>query len=410
MKISRAIMVVSILWVAVFAQGHAALADALKIGVISAKSGVFAIFGASGEKGAILAADEINADGGILGQKIDLVLGDDKSKPEEASRIFREMVAGGAVVILGVIGTGETQAVSTLAREDKVPFFTGLGYGRFLTEEAGHRYFFRLISNSRAYYGPMVDRLLQEGYTQYCTINNEFAFSRDLNESVLGDLKRKNSKINVIDGCEFWVPLGATDFTTYLTVILSKHPQIVTFGGLVGPSVRAFVAQANQFGLFKTMVGAHPALGWPANNAGLRQLDIPPHTIITGGDYPYPPVDTEASSHFFNAYKDRWRENPMSEGAHAYATIYFMKKAFEEAGKVDREAFINAAEGLSFQHPSMGKLTVRAFDHQSNAGVWLGYLSWSEKYGRPSMDDVTYVPGDKYLPNSEEIDRIRSKK
>ena len=100
----------------------------------------------------------------------------------------------------------------------------------------------------------------------------------------------------------------------------------------------------------------------------------------------------------------------MSEGAHAYATIYFMKKAFEEAGEVDREAFINAAEGLSFQHPSMGKLTVRAFDHQSNAGVWLGYLSWSDKYGRPSMDDVTYVPGDKYLPNSEEIERIRSKK
>ena len=69
MKISRAIMVVSILRVAIFV-GHAALADALKIGVISAKSGVFAIFGASGEKGAILAADEINADGGILGQKI----------------------------------------------------------------------------------------------------------------------------------------------------------------------------------------------------------------------------------------------------------------------------------------------------------------------------------------------------
>ena len=195
MKISRAIMVVSILWVAVFAQGHAALADALKIGVISAKSGVFAIFGASGEKGAILAADEINADGGILGQKIDLVLGDDKSKPEEASRIFREMVAGGAVVILGVIGTGETQAVSTLAREDKVPFFTGLGYRSFLTEESRTSLFLSSDIQQPRHIMDLWSTVYFRRVThRYCTINNDFAFSRDLNESVLGDLKGKIQK------------------------------------------------------------------------------------------------------------------------------------------------------------------------------------------------------------------------
>ena len=410
MKMIQTLAIATALFAAVIGGGRATAAEPLKIGVISAKSGVFAIWGTSGERGAILAVDEINAKGGILGRKIDLVLGDSKSKPQEASRLFREMVAGGTQVVLGTIASGETQAVSTLAREDKVPLFTTLGYARFLTEEAGHRYFFRLITNSSAYYGPMVDRLLKLGYTRYCTISNDYAFGRSINSDVMGALKKKNPKLQVIDGCEFWVPLGGTDFTTYLTAILSKHPQIVMFGGLVGPSVRAFVAQAHQFGLFKAVAGAHPALGWPANNIGLRKQDIPPHTIITGGDYPYPPVKNKVNLHFLEAYMKRWHEVPMSEGAHTYTAIYFIKEAFEKAGKVDREAFINAAEGLSYEDPALGKLTVRPFDHQSNAGVWVGYLGWSDKYNRAGMEDIKYVPGDKYLPTKEEVEKLRSKK
>lgn len=390
-----------------FAASHGR-AESIKIGVISAKSGVFALFGTSGEQGAVLAAEEINKAGGVLGRKIELILADDKSRPEEASRLFREMVAGGAVVVAGTIGSGETQAVSTLAKEGKVPFFTMLGYSRFLTEEAGHRYFFRLISNSRAYYGPMVDRLRKGGYKRYCTINNDFAFGRDLNKSVMGDLKAKQASVKVISGCEFWVPLGTTDFSTYITVILSKRPDMIMFGGLVGPSGRAFVAQANQFGLFKRVGGAHPALGWPANNAGLRKRDIPKRTIITGSDYPYPPV--ASAKKFHAAYVKRWGKGPMSEGAHAYATIYFIKKAFEKAGKIDRESLVDAAEGLSIDHPSMGKLTVRAFDHQSTAGVWVGYLGWAKGFKRPGMEGIAYVPGSKYLPSKADVERLRKKK
>lgn len=389
--------------------GGAASAETLKIGLISAKSGVFAIFGTSGEKGAMLAAEEINAAGGVLNRKIELITSDSKSRPEEASRLFREAVAQGATVVLGVIGSGETQAVSTLAREQKVPFFTGLGYSRFLTEEAGHRYFLRIITNSSAYYGPMVDRLVKDGHKRYCTINNDFAFGRDLNESVMADLKKANPQVEVLPGCEFWVPLGTTDFSTYLTAVLSKKPDIVMFGGLVGPSGRAFVAQANQFGLFQRIAGAHPALGWPANAVGLREQDIPKRTIITGSDYPYPPPKTEDSERFFAAFKKRWNEDPMSEAAHGYATIQFIKKAFEKAGKVDREAFIDATAGLDIVHPSLGTMKMRGFDNQTTAGVWVGYLGWSKQYNRASMEDVIFVPGEKYLPTEEQVKKLRSK-
>jgi branched-chain amino acid transport system substrate-binding protein len=387
-----------------------AAGQTIKVGLISADSGPWALFGGAGKNGAILAADEINAQGGVLGRKLELVMGDSKSRPEEASRLFREMVAGGAVVVLGVIGSGEVQAVSTLASEQKVPFIIAFGYGRFLTEEAGHRYFFRLISNSRAYYGPMVDRVIAAGHSRYCTISNDFAFGRDLIASVTAELKKKNPKAELLSGCEFWVPVNTTDFSTYLTAILAKKPQLLMFGGVVGNSLPSFMNQANQFGIFKQMAGAHPSLGWPANNAGIKEADVPRNSIITGSDYPYPPVNTPESKSFHSAYTKRWNEGPMSESAHAYASMYFIKSAFEKAGKVDREAFVGAAEGLSFVHPSMGKLMVRPFDHQSNAGVWVGHLGWSKEYKRPGMEDITYVPGDKYLPSEEEVKALRSKK
>src|SRR5690349_15566725 len=114
-----------------------ATAQPIKIGVISADSGAWALYGGAGKQGAVLAAEEINAHGGVLGRKLELITGDNKSRPDEASRLFRDMVAGGAEVVVGIVGTGEIQAASTLAREQKVPLLIAFGYGRFLTEEAG---------------------------------------------------------------------------------------------------------------------------------------------------------------------------------------------------------------------------------------------------------------------------------
>ncbi len=384
-------------------------ADPIKIGVVSAKSGVFALFGTSGERGAILAAEEINAKGGVLGRKLEVIASDSKSKPEDASRLFREQVAGGAFVILGNIGSGETQAASTLARESKVPFFTTVGYSRFLTEEAGHRYFFRLVVNSRGYFGPMAARLSKEPYKTYCAINNDFAFGRDLHESAMASLKEARPDIVVLDGCEFWVPLAQTDFASYITAIMAKKPDALMFGGLVGPSGRAFMTQGKAFGLFKVTAGAHPAMGWPANNAGMRKQDIP-ENIVTATDYPYPPVNTPANMAFFEAFKKRWNEVPMSEGASGYTTMMFIAKAMEKAGKVDREAFVDAAAGLTIEHPAAGTLTMRKFDHQADMGVWVGTLSWDDTNNRPGIANARYVPGGEYLPSEDQVTKLREGK
>ncbi len=380
------------------------------IGDISSMSGPLALGGVPGRQGTIMAMEEINKAGGMLGRPIQFVFRDDKSQPEEAGKAFRELAAQGVTLITGTSGSATTAAMNALSRELKVPFFTTLGYSRFLTEEAGHRYFFRLITNDRVFGNVVAEALAKQPHTKYCTIANDFAYGRDITKVVMTRLKELKPSVEVLPGCEFWVPLGSTDFTPNLTAILSRRPEAMMFGGLVAASAPAFVKQGKAFGLFKNTVGVHPSIGMPINNAGFTNKDDIPEGIFTGTDYLYPPLDTPASKAFHEAYKKRWNMLPMEESASAHTTLRFIAKAMQKAGKVDREAMIDAAAGLSIDHPILGEITVRGIDNQSNAGWWMGYLTWDETNKRAGMRDATYVKGDPYLPSKEEIEKLRAGK
>jgi branched-chain amino acid transport system substrate-binding protein len=223
-------------------------------------------------------------------------------------------------------------------------------------------------------------------------------------------LKELKPSVELVSGCEFWVPLGTTDFTPIITAMLARRPDAVLFGGLVAASAPAFVKQGKAFGLFKTAVGVHPSIGMPINNAGLTNKDDIPEGVYTGTDYLYPPIDNPANKAFFESYRKRWNQVPFEASLNAYTTLRFIVKALEKAGKVDREAMIDAAEGMSIDHPVMGPITVRGFDHQSTAGWWFGYLNWDETHKRAGMRDAVLVKGDGFLPTKEEIEALRTKK
>ena len=384
--------------------------DPILLGDVGSMSGPFAVAGVPGRQGTILAVEEINKQGGVLGRQLKLLLRDDKSSPEEGARAFRELVAEGALVVTGTAPSHVSAAINANARELKVPFFTTLGYSRFLTEDAGHRYFFRLITNDRIFGHALADHLSKQPFTKYCTIGNDFAYGRDITRVLMTRLKELKPSIEVLPGCEFWVPPGTTDFTPTITAMLAKKPEAVMFGGVVAVSGPAFVKQAKAFGLFKTALGVHPSLGMSTNNAGLTRKDDVPDGILTGGDYPYPPIDNPANKAFYEAYRKRWNQFPFETSMNAYMTVKLVVQAMKKAGKADKEAVVDALEGMSIDHPTLGTITMRAFDHQSNAGWWIGTLVWDDTLKKPAMKDMRYEKGDRYLPTKEEVDKLRIKK
>jgi len=384
--------------------------EKLVIGDISSMSGPLALGGVPGRNGTLMAVEEINKAGGILGRQVELILRDDKSQPEEAGKAFRELAAQGVTLVVGATGSGTTAAMNTLARELKIPFFTTIGYSRFLTEENGHRYFFRLITNDRVFGNVVADALAKQPHTRYCTIANDFAYGRDITKVVMTRLKELKPQVEIISGCEFWVPLGTTDFTPNLTAMLSRRPQAVMFGGLITASAPAFVKQGKAFGLWKNVLGVHPSIGMPINNAGLTSKDDIPEGIFTGSDYLYPPLETPAAKAFHEAYRKRFNLLPTEQAANAHVTMRFIAKAFAKAGKVDREAMIDAGQGMTIDHPILGDITVRDFDQQSTAGWWMGTLTWDETNKRAGMRDVRYEKGDAHLPDRATIEKLRAGK
>ena len=382
----------------------------IRIGEISSMSGALAVGGVPGRQGAILAVEEINKAGGVLGRQLELVMRDDKSQPEEAGKVFRELAAQDVLVAMGTTGSATSAAMNALARELKLPFFTLLGYSRFLTEEAGHRYFFRLITNDRVFGHGMAELMASQAPKTYCTIGNDYAYGRDITKVFMEHLKARKPEAQLMSGCEFLVPLGTTDMTPHITAILARKPDAIMFGGLVAASAPAFVKQGKAFGLFKNSLGVHPSIGMATNNAGLTSKDDIPENIYTGSDYVYPPIDNPASMAFFEAYKKRWNAGPFEESLNAYVNVHFIVNAIKKAGKVDREAMIDAAADMSIDHPVLGRITVRGFDNQSTAGWWMGYLTWDETNKRAGMRDVKLVKGDDFLPSKEEIEKLRTKK
>src|SRR5690349_22515605 len=122
----RTFKVVPAIALAVAVIGGVAEAQTIKIGVNEPLTGAFAASGTYVVNGARIAADEINAKGGILGKKLELVIEDNKSNPTEAAAVAEKLIVRDKVpVMMGAWGSGFTVAIIPELMECKVPMLVG---------------------------------------------------------------------------------------------------------------------------------------------------------------------------------------------------------------------------------------------------------------------------------------------
>src|ERR671937_3247613 len=121
-----------------------AAAQDIKIGVIQPLTGAFAASGNYVANGAKIAADEINAKGGVLGKKLELVIEDNKSNPTEAAAVAEKLIVRDKVpVLMGAWGSSFTLAVMPKLMEYKVPMLVEPSSAGKITP-SGNPYIFRI--------------------------------------------------------------------------------------------------------------------------------------------------------------------------------------------------------------------------------------------------------------------------
>src|SRR5579864_5331752 len=253
-------------------------ADSIKIGFPIPLSGPTAVYGKPVLAGAEMAVKEINAKGGVLGRKLELIARDSKANADEAVRLARELIIKDSVDFLaGTLTSAEAPAVSTIARENKIVFVAPTAKTMKLTAtENLHPYVFRVASNTMIEGRTSASIVAKwTDVKRVATIAPDYAYGRDAAAAFVDYLKKLRPDIQIVD--QQWPKLGEPDFTPFITAQMSKKPDAVYCSLFAGDFV-TFAKQAKPRGYFTAISNRLVDGG---------EVGSPDAAQALGNDYPY---------------------------------------------------------------------------------------------------------------------------
>ena len=359
----------------------ATAADTIKIGFPMPLSGPAAVYGVPVTKGAELAVADVNAKGGVLGRKLELLSRDSKANADEAVRLARELIIKDNVDFLsGTLTSAEAPAVSTIAKENKVVFVAPVAKTTRLTApENLHPYIFRLASNTTIEGHTAASLMAKWGEVKrVATIAPDYAYGRDAVAAFVDHLKKLRPDIEIVD--QQWPKLGEADFTAFITAQMGKKPDAVECNVFGGDFV-TLAKQAGPLGYFKAINNRM------VDGAEVGTVD---EAEALGADYPfgivsdaYDPViwgEGDPAEHkVFIENLKKAMNNQYGSGwaVMGYMAVVAISEGVKKAGSTESDKVSKALLGLSFDTP-VGKRTIDEKTHETLAGEF-----WSEMVKDP---------------------------
>lgn len=368
----------------------AAVGGEIKVGFLGLLSGAGALSGRPIQDGAKLAVEEINAAGGVLGQRLVLISRDTGGSPEEAVRLARELILNeGAQFIQGPFTDAENMAVSAVSEELKTIMlpYVAKTY-RLLSDEFFHPYVFQPSSSTwyEGGYAAIKAAELTEA-TTVVAIAPDYEYGHMQTESFVNRLAELRPDMTVE---QIYAPLFAPDFTPYVTQIVDAEPDVL-FICQWGSDYVTVLKQLVAFDALSAMdlvitVGENGSV----ETALAMGADYPEGILANGMDVLYWPETPE-----HQAYTEAlalFTGEPYTQGntIQGYIGIKLLVAAIEAAGTTETDAVVAAMEGLTFDTP-LGPMTMRD-DHQLLRGMVWGYTKLTDAYPFAVLDQIQYVP------------------
>ena len=379
-----------------------AQAKNIKVGVIDCYSGPPAAYGKDALNGFKLALKEINAKG-VLGKKIEFTTRDTKFKVDIALNMAKELVLREDVdLIVGTINSGAALAVSAaVAKKEKVPFIVWISKSENITGKKGHRYVFSAGENTAMAGKSGGVALSTKPYVKYWIAGDDYEYGHALADGVWRNLKAKKPGVQLV-GKSWWKP-GEPDLMPYITSILAAKPDAVIFA-TGGRSMNNIMKAIKATGMNdKVAIYVHTA----TDHAVLRSLGTnAPEGVMGTMDYHFYYPELSANKNFVNNFKAAYGHPPGFPAFHGYITAHFIAEAYKKAGTVNKEKFIDALEGLQIGSP-VGRIEMRACDHQVILPMFLGVTKVSSEMGFAVSSDIYTLRGAEVMPSCKEIQEAR---
>jgi len=362
-------------------------------------SGRAAVVGLANYHGALMAVDEINAKGGVLGRKIELLARDTKARPDHAVKEATMYITRDKVDFLfGTAASHEGLAVAEVAKHYKKILLSPEVTTDKFTVENFNRYIFRTDHMNRQEERSAARYIAKFPYKKWYIIGPDYEYGHDAAKAFKEELKKVKPDSEIVG--ESWPKLFEPDYTPHIQKVLEVKPEAV-YSIFWGGDAIAFIKQAVGFGLFEKIpffsisgvgdVKVHMTLG--------KEMPVGIHGGVKYWfDYPYTPKNRT----FVENYYKRFGEYPSLFTMSAYMGVYFLAEAIQKAGTTDTEKVINALEGLTIDTP-MGPVTMRKEDHQVIAPHIWGKTRKDPKYEFLVLGDLQVLPGKEITPSVEEV-------
>lgn len=321
-------------------------ADSIKIGVTGPFTGGSSPMGVSMRDGIRLAAQEINAKGGVMGRKIELIERDDEAKNERGVQVVQELINKEQIVAaLGVVNTGVGLACQRFYQEAKIPMITSVATGsivtkQFLPPEFPDNYIFRVSA-----YDAIQSAMIVEEAVGRRGLKKVAILADSTNYGQLGreDLEKALAKKNVTAVAVEKFNIKDVDMTPQLLKAKAAGAEaILTYG--IGPELAQIANGMVKLGWKVPMMGSWTlSMSNFIDNAGPNGEGARmPQTFIQEGTTPKRKAFIEA---YQKAYGVDRIPSPVS-AAQGYDSLYILAAAIGQAGSTDGVKIREALESL----------------------------------------------------------------
>ncbi|MBO3738361.1 urea ABC transporter substrate-binding protein [Actinoplanes flavus] len=322
--------------------------SAIKVGLLNSLSGTMAISEVTVKNSLLLAVEEINAAGGVLGKKIEPISEDGASDwPTFAEKSQKLISEDKVAAVFGCWTSASRKAVLPVFEKNKSLLFYPVQYEGL--EQSPYIFYTGATTNQQIV--PGLDYLKAQGKTSVYLVGSDYVFPRTANKIIKAYAEANGMKVLGED----YAPLGSTEFSTIVNKVKAAGAAAV-FNTLNGDSNVAFFKEYKAAGL--------TAGGMPVVSVSIAEEEVKSIGTqylagqLTAWNY-YQTTEGAANEKFVKAYKAKYGEDkPTSDPMEAaYVSVYLWKAMVEKAGSFDVEKVKAAAGGITFDAPE-GKVTV----------------------------------------------------
>ena len=331
-------------------------ADAIRIGHLTPLTGFLGPLGEYAVMGVKLAVEEINAAGGVMGRKIELIAEDSVNPQTASTKAARLIERDKVVAIIGEISSASGLAIAQVAQRNRTLFFNTGCNSDELRGKSCNRYMFHTEAANTMYVYAAGQALLRDGMVKgkkWYSLTADYAFGHDLLKAAKRFMQANGGEF----AADELVPTDAADFSAYLLKIRNAKPDLVV-SNLAGAQITNFMKQYMEYGLPYPVAGFgfDTAVAWGAGKGNVTGI----WPLVWDSQ-----VKTASAQKFADAFTKKYGKPPENQAWGDYMSTKHVAQAMNEIKSTDSTKLAEHLEkGAKFDVLKTREGYYRNWDHQ----------------------------------------------